>query len=165
MRGDEVVLAAFRSRSNPVPAKHVSDRLVRNLVTARHLYHQALYLTVNPRPARVGPVLRAIELSRDQLPEPAENRLRFCDFRQTLSPESLPDPGQSGAFRIREPQPAWRQVTPWSQAKIVPSSTANRSCGTILSPPVSSENFLHVLHHDAGRLVTYGNRTELFAAC
>jgi hypothetical protein len=56
-------------------------------------------------------VLRAIELLRDQLPEPAENRLRFCDlrdFRQGLSPESLPDFGQSGAFRIREPEPGWR---------------------------------------------------------
>src|SRR4051794_37497312 len=59
-------------------------------VLTRHLDNQALYLRLNPGPPRVGPVLRAIELLPDQLPPPAENRLRFGhlrDLRQTLSPE------------------------------------------------------------------------------
>src|SRR3982750_2172785 len=128
MRGDEVLprrsLTPFRSRRDPMPAQNIADRLVGDVMTeigersgdpvvapagvlTPHLHNQAFYLRVNLRPPRVGPVLRAIELLRDQLAEPAEDSLRLCDlgdFRQTLSAESLPDLGQSGAFRIREPK-------------------------------------------------------------
>ena len=103
-----------------MPAKHVSDRLVGDVVTeigqrtgdpvvappgvlTRHLHDQLFYLRVNLRPPRTGPVLRMIELLRHQLPPPAENRLRFRnlhDFRQTLSPQSFPYRAQRDAFGI-----------------------------------------------------------------
>src|SRR4051795_12419195 len=86
MRGDEILpcsrLAPFRSWSDSMPAKHVSDRLVRDFVAeiserfgdpvvtpagvlTRHLENQALYVRLNLGPPRVGPVLRAIELLLD----------------------------------------------------------------------------------------------------
>ena len=103
-----------------MPAQHIADRLVGHRVTeigersgdsvvapagvlTRHLHNQAFYLRVNLRPRRVDSVLRTVELFSDQLPPPAENRLRLCDLgdlRQPLSPESLADVGQSGAFGI-----------------------------------------------------------------
>ena len=111
-----------------MPAQHVSDRLVRDVVAevrqrtgdpvvsparvlARHLHNQSLYLGIDPRPTRVGAVLRAIELPRHQHAKPAENRLGLChldDFRQSFPPKLFPDFGQSGAFRVRQPQPGWR---------------------------------------------------------
>jgi hypothetical protein len=54
--------------------------------------------------ARIDAVLRAIELVRYQLAEPAEDGLRpgdLGDFHQTLSPESFHDLGKSGAFRYQ----------------------------------------------------------------
>ena len=103
-----------------MPAQHIAYRLVGHRMTeisegsgdavvapagvlTRHLHNQAFYLWVNLRPPRVGSVLRPIELCSDQLPPPAENRLRLCDLgdlRQPVSPKSLADVSQSGAFRI-----------------------------------------------------------------
>ena len=110
-----------------MPAQNVPDRLVRDLVAevgkctgdpviapagilARHLHDQRLHFGVNPRPARIGAVFRAIELLRDEFAEPPEDGVGFRHrgyFRQTLSPQPPADLGQCEPLLIREPQHSW----------------------------------------------------------
>ncbi|MGH9631640.1 MAG: hypothetical protein ACRD7E_25320 [Bryobacteraceae bacterium] len=80
-------------------------------VLPRHLHNQPLDLAINPRPTRVGAVLRAIELLRHQLSKPAEDGLGFCHlgyFRKTLSAKPFADLGKRGALSVREPKPRGR---------------------------------------------------------
>jgi hypothetical protein len=55
---------------------------------------------------------RAIELLRDQLPPPAENRVRLGHLRVTVArpfrPSSFPISARVETFSIGEPQPGWR---------------------------------------------------------
>ena len=114
VRGDEVLpggsLAAFGSGRDAVAPKHVSDSLVRDVVSeigegARdpivapttvllgHANDQGFDPWVDSRPSRIRAMLRSIKLAGDQTTIPAENRLGLGDtgdLAESLRPSRLP---------------------------------------------------------------------------
>ncbi len=62
----------------------------------------------------ISSVHRAVKLSRDELPVPGQQGLRFDHrhhFRQGLFPEAFAECGQRGPLAVREPHPS-RNLVP-----------------------------------------------------
>ena len=69
--------------------------------------------SIEGRSARIGARFGAVELACDETTVPGQDRVGLGDAReilQDLASESFGDLGQSGSFRIRQPEPR-RQVS------------------------------------------------------
>ena len=130
VRRDEVLpgggLTASWRGWNSVAPKHVSDRLVRDVMTEigegagdpivapsgvllGHAENQRFDFRIDARPSRVRAMLGSVELACDQTTIPAENRLGFgdtCNIGKELAAEPLADFSKCAPLRVGEPESA-----------------------------------------------------------
>jgi len=128
MGADEVLpsgaLAAFWRGRDAMTFQNVSDRLIRDLmaevgesaddaivtpalVLLGDAEDEGFEFVAEARTARVGTMLRAVELASDQPAIPGEDGFRFRNtghLRQTLPPQPLANLGERKALGVRKPQ-------------------------------------------------------------